>query len=235
MRIANLCILTVLIQANIFAIDFAPLHQRQLPVEEKQEVEENRLQHLQDEQKDGENTLDQKGAIALDQKAGVVLPPDYFMYPGYDHWALYFSNDGRIVELEDESQWFITLSDLPIALNWATGDHLNIFPNKDFWKITTYKLENRTLGESVRVDLSRGPLLSSPYTRFVTAIDVLFDSVYLTDGTRWDVLWTDASSLKHWMTNDVIIIGLNSGWFSGSHPAILINVTLNEYVAARRS
>ncbi|MDB2613690.1 hypothetical protein N9Y92_00860 [Chlamydiales bacterium] len=222
--------------------DFAPIQDRFIPLENQQELNENRFRMMTEQDdveiahENGKTTIQisKKGGLDLSKKGGISLPSDYYSYPGYDHWSMYFSNDGRLVELEDESQWFVVSSDVITSLSWLTGDHLAIYPNKDFWRTSKFKLVNHNTGDSIRVDLTRGPLVHSPYAKFVSAVDTIFDSVYLTDGTRWDVQWSDAVSLRSWVASDVIIVGFNSGWSSSSYPAILINVTLNEYVAVKR-
>lgn len=172
----------------------------------------------------------------FDKSGSIVIVDSYVADSTSLHSATFFSPDGRIVELEDESQWMIVISDVPKATKWLTNEPISIFPNKDFFfKSSNYKLTNLALNESVDVDLIRGPKLNSYYTKYVTAVDIFFDTIYLSDGSRWDVSWSDSAITRHWMPNDVVIIGDNYGWFSSSNPYILINVSLNQYVSASRA
>lgn len=175
-----------------------------------------------------------KSAKINAQGAAISLPYDYAIYSGYDHWALYFSNDCKVVELEDESQWKVASYDVYRTLKWLTGDMIAVFPNTSWFSAYDYRIVNRNTGESVDASLIRGPLYSSVYTKFVSGVDSYYDNVYLTDGTRWKVSSSDHYKLSKWLVSDVVIIGMNDGFFSASSfPAILINVNLNEFVFAR--
>lgn len=210
--------------------DFASISSRMVPTEDLQQLQADRCKLHEEEQTIGSETNS-----LLDKQGQVVYYADPYYYSN-QHMATFFSPDGRIVELEDESQWMILISDVARAAKWLTNDPVAIYPNKDvFWKTTNYKLTNLALDETIDVDLIRGPRLNSIYTKYVTGVDTFFDSIYLSDGSRWDVAWSDSALTRHWAPNDVVIIGDNYGWFSGSYPSILINVSLNQYVTAKRA
>lgn len=212
-------------------VDYAQIAQRPIPVEDLQLLIADRAQ-IQEEERANEAD----GGNALLSKQGNIYVVDRAIYAPSQHVATVFSPDGRIVELEDESQWLITVKDVSKAAKWLTNDPIAIYPNKDFfWKATNYKLTNLSFNETVDVDLIRGPKLNSVYTKYVTAVDTYFDSIYLNDGSRWDLSWADSSITRHWMPNDIVIVGDNYGWYSSSYPSILINVSLNQYVCAKRA
>lgn len=217
------------------ASDFAELNTRVVPTEDLQMLNYNRFLAQEEEQvnlqkKDLEPGV--KGSL-LNKQASVYVV-DY-TYKPTQHIAAFFSPDGRIVELEDESQWLVLVNQVPKAAKWLSNDPIAVYPNKDlFFKATQYKLTNLTLNETVDVDLIRGPKLNSLYTKFVSAVDLYNDAIYLNDGTRWDIFWADSSIIHHWAPSDVVILGDNYGWFSNFYPHILINVSLNQYVCARR-
>lgn len=211
--------------------EFAQISTRKIPEEELVLLQQARYQamHAEDVDSDEDNV---EQLSLLNKKAEFYIGS----YWGAQHVATYFSPDGRIVELEDESQWLISIEDLAQSATWLSNDVILIHPNKDlFWKTTNYKLTNLGTQQSIHVDLIRGPKFNSYYTKFVSIVDLYTDSIYLNDGSRWDISWMDSSYLTYWLPNDVVIVGSNSGWFSSSSPNILINVSLNEYVSALRA
>lgn len=222
--------------------DFAEISTRIVPADDLQELNMKRSEAQQAEveflESEDETTVKFKqkarGSL-LNKKGGIYIVDCFYNYSGSQHIAAFFSPDGRIVELEDESQWLVVVRDVPKAAKWLSNDPITIYPNKDFFfKATNYKLTNVALNDTVDVDLIRGPKMNSIYTKYVTAIDLFCDAIYLNDGTRWDVSWADSTLTRHWMPNDVVIVGDNYGWYSGTYPYILINVSLNQYVCAQR-
>lgn len=163
-----------------------------------------------------------------------AFPADYAHYQGYDHWAVFFSNDCRVIQLEDESQWMCIPEDIYKTLSWQTGDLISIHSNMAWFPRGQWALFNRRTQETVQVDLIRSALLSSPYAKFVSGIDAYHGVIYLTDGTRWVVNGSDMTRLMHWFVSDMVIIGMNdSFWSSRPYPAMLINVALNQCVYAK--
>jgi hypothetical protein len=213
-----------------------------VPAEDLQEVNVKRAEHLQEEhvvltESDDQLTVvfKQQPKSLFNKKGSIYVVDSFYNQTFSNHIATFFSPDGRIVELEDESQWLVVVRDVPKAAKWLTNDPVTIYPNKDFFfKTTNYKLTNLALNETVDVDLIRGPRFNSIYTKYVTAVDLYSDAIYLSDGARWDIAWADSTLTRHWMPNDVVIVGDNYGWYSGTYPYILINVSLNQYVCARR-
>jgi hypothetical protein len=180
--------------------------------------------------------LCQEGQLNLPKQAeaSTLLPYDYQYYAGYDHWAVLFSGDCRVVEIEDQSQWLVSPHDVYKTLNWLSGDLIAIHPNWGWFPFGKWRIVNRRTGESAEAQLIRSPNLKGPYTKFVYGFDAYNGVVYLTDGTRWVVSSKDRTRLQKWLVSDVVIVGMNDGfWSSSKYPAILINVNLNECVFAQ--
>ncbi len=174
--------------------------------------------------------------LSVDKMSAYVLPSDYYVYSGYDHWATFFSNDCRVVQMEDETRWLVADYDVYKTLSWRSEDYIAIYPNYSYFSkdIYKYRLVNRRNGDVVEAKLTRGPLVGGPFTKMVMAVDAYNSALFLTDGTQWSVRSGDYSELRKWQVNDFVIIAINDGFWSGYfYPTVLINVTRNEYVFAK--
>lgn len=164
----------------------------------------------------------------------VLLPFDYGAYPGYDHWAVLFSGDCRVVELEDKSQWKVAEHDVYKTLRWVSGDMIAIYPDCAWFPSGEYCIVNRRTGDSAEAILIRSAVHNGPYTKYIYGVDHYHNFVMLTDGSRWVVNPRDHARFGKWLVSDMIIIGMNDRyWSSRSYPAMLINVNRNEWVFAK--
>jgi len=158
-------------------------------------------------------------------------PPVY--YPNTYHWLIAVSALGDQVEFEDGSVWKINSYDGYKALNWRSNDPLTITQNSRWFSSYTYKIINKNTGTSIEANLFLGPIKNGEYTRYILAIDPTRGEVMLTDSTHWEVSSGDSYVFRDWAINDSIILGSNTGWDS-SCEAILINVTMNNFVRAKQ-
>lgn len=155
------------------------------------------------------------------------------MHPGsYQHpHVSYFSNQ---VELTDGSVWSVSPSYIYMTKSWYPTDLVVITPNHSWLSNYAFCLTNQNTGQSVPVNLELGPIAPSYgaiYTHWITSIDYFFHTVYLEDGSAWDISAFDRNITDEWVPGDVVIIGVNDGWMSSSRPNILINVATLTFAA----
>lgn len=153
-------------------------------------------------------------------------------YPN-THWLTAVSAYGDQVELEDGSVWKINTYDGYKALNWRSNDPLSITQNSRWFSSYTYKIVNKNTGSSIEANLFLGPIKDGEYTKYIYTIDQNVGELVLTDSTHWEVSSSDSYIFRDWAPNDAIILGTNTGWDSKCE-AILINVTMNNFVRAKQ-
>ena len=112
------------------------------------------------------------------------------------------------------------------------GDRITITQNTAWFPSYDYCLCNFDTGKVVEVNLSLGPAIGSPFTHWIDAIDYRENVVILEDGSRWSITSRDSSAFRRWMPGDIVIVGANDGWLSGSRPFILIDVAANTFARA---
>ena len=157
----------------------------------------------------------------------------YAMHPGtyQNPYVPYF---GYTVELTDGSIWSVSPSYAYMTKNWNPSHLVYITPNYSWFSGYSYYLTNQSIGQSVPVNLDLGPIApgyGSFYTHWIASIDLFFHTIYLEDGTAWDMSLFDRNIIDEWVPGDVVIIGVNDGWASSSKPNILINVATLTYAA----
>lgn len=173
-------------------------------------------------------SMEQKG----DQDDELIAKKTYYTsHQGAFHRPLAISSSGDSITLEDGSVWQIRIKDRGKTLDWLSGDSLIILPNHSWFSSYHYVLLNQNTGADIKVNMMLGPIYNGVYTHWIIAIDYYNKEVCLEDGTVWTVSGSDFSTLKKWLVNDTVIIGVNDSWFS-SKPNILINVNMLNYVAA---
>jgi hypothetical protein len=139
------------------------------------------------------------------------------------------NNDTYALELEDGSVWKISSYDGVKALNWRNIDYLTITQNNRWFSRYNYRIINTSNGTSAEANLHIGPVELGPHSRYIVGIDHSRKEILLSDNTRYEISYLDASIFKDWALNDYLIIGTNSNtsfWDSGSD-ILLINVNMN--------
>lgn len=167
-------------------------------------------------------------SLAAAKRLYVTTHPAAYQHPV----AVSFVGDS--VELMDGSIWVVSPYDAYKTINWFPTDLVVISPNKSWFSSYSFRLTNQNTGESVAVNLFLGPidpLFNSLYTHWVVGIDYYHNTVFLEDGSVWSMSSLDANVVDQWMINDVVIIGVNTGWLSSYNPNILINVNMLNYAA----
>ncbi|MEM1283559.1 MAG: hypothetical protein AAGG81_08405 [Chlamydiota bacterium] len=167
----------------------------------------------------------------LSDREGLVSKGYYTSHEGAFHRPISITLGGDMVTLEDGSVWKVRAKDKCKTFNWLAGDSIIILPNHSWFSTYYYVLHNQNTGEDVQVNLVLGPIYNGIYTHWVVAIDYYNQEVCLEDGSIWKISGSDYSTMKKWLVNDTIIIGINDSWFS-SKPNILINVNTLTYSAA---
>lgn len=150
-------------------------------------------------------------------------------HPGAYHRAI--SLTPISIELEDGSIWLFHPSDSYITASWFPTDLIVITPNHSIFSSYDYRLTNQNTGTSVVVNLSMGPIYNAPFTHWIQAIDYYNNTLYLDDGSIWNMSSFDNGIVGQWLLNDTVIIGVNDGWLSSGRPNILINVNMLNYAA----
>lgn len=155
----------------------------------------------------------------------------YTSHQGAFHRPQSITLGGDMVFLEDGSGWMVRQKDRYKTLDWLAGDTIVILPNHGWFSSYYYVLENRNTGAQVSVNLALGPIYNGNYTHWIVAIDYYNGNLCLDDGSMWRISSSDSETVKKWLPNDTIIMGVNDSWFS-SKPNILINVNTLTYAAA---
>lgn len=160
---------------------------------------------------------------------GFLFPGNGYSYA--EHYVNTTSCYGEQVELEDGSVWTVNSCDRYKVYDWRARDPITVTQNTTWFSSYNYRLINQFTGSSVEANLYLGPVVNGLYTHYINWIDYGYGAVMLTDGSRWYISSRDLSIFSCWAFDDTIIIGTNSGW-DGSCDAILINVTMNNFVRA---
>jgi hypothetical protein len=203
---------------------------RALSHAERVRIQEERANEEKDteEEKQGEESEESKDAL---QTASVTKAGIYFTtHPGAFYSPAAISVFGDSVELNDGSLWSIASGDTYKVLNWLSSDAVVLTPNHDWFSSYMFRMTNQDTGVSVKCNMVLGPVYNGIYTHWIIAIDYVSNEIYLDDGTRWSVTGWDSSTFNKWLPNDTVMIGINDGSRSGSHPNILINVNTLTYV-----
>lgn len=158
----------------------------------------------------------------------------YTTHPGAYQHPVSVSYLGDSIELMDGSIWSVSPSEAHKTINWFPSDLVVVSPNSTWFSPYSFRLTNQQTGESAAANLYLGPidpLYNSTYTHWIIGIDYYYNYVYLEDGSRWSMSSIDSSVIDQWMINDVVIIGINTGFLSSYNPNILINVNMLNYAA----
>lgn len=169
------------------------------------------------------------GVITVTTQATIDIPISYHMVAGVDP-------DARYIQIEDQSQWKISESDVYTAMTWSPGQFVLITPNRRWFSEYDYFLTNQVTGTYVSANLLRGPLHDSPYAHHISGTDCNKRGkkvIMLDNKTYWSVSSDDHYVVDGWEINDMVIIGTNDTWFT-SYDTILIDVETNTHVKARR-
>jgi len=151
-------------------------------------------------------------------------------HPGAYHRLSLISAGGSQLTLEDGSVWNLCSIDRYKTQNWVSSDCLIVIPGSHYSSYF-YRIVNMTTGTSVDANLYLGPKYKRHGSRWVLNVDYGMNTVLLSDHTLWKVRWRDYSSLKKWLINDTVIIGINPDTL-GKDPNVLINVNTLSYIRA---
>lgn len=172
------------------------------------------------------------------KRGRMAAHPTYFreLFPFSDHSLFDINNTYDLVELEDGSRWSVDDRDCYLLTLWRPNDSLTLTRNHDWFGDCYYRLNNNLTGQSVRVNLVRSSLDSSPFTRYVIAVDVVHLQICLSDGSVWTVSTGNSSPdwglAIRWQIFDKVIIGRNDGYNESRRPNILINCSTHSSVNA---
>jgi len=207
--------------------------------ERKMELRNQRMTQAQEEEETGEPPAqiipitishEQREPVSGEVvKKSTVEQEFVTSHSGAIHHPIFVTAFGDGVQLEDESIWSVRPSDYMKTLNWLITDTIIILP-PGWFSGYDYVLFNTDTGARINVNLVQQPRYNGIYSHWIAAIDYLNERVCLEDGSIWSISAFD--DVDDWLVNDMIIIGINDGWFS-VNPNILINVNTNEYVRGK--
>lgn len=204
--------------------EHVPVGERRLSSEDYLKIQERRA--LLTEERDPNSSL-----AGIDDEELIVKKNYYTSHPGVFHHPIAITALGDYVTLDDGSGWQVKDKDRIKTLDWLAGDSIIILPNHAWFSSYYYVLHNQNTGNGVQVNLTMGPIYNGIYTHWIVAIDYYNKELCLEDGSVWSISGGDEGTMKKWLVNDTIIIGINDSWFSNK-PNILINVNMLNNVAA---
>jgi len=226
--IKYICLTMFLFSCALFADDerIEP-GSRKLTEDQRKEVDEKQKQEIETVKK-----KNQVPSISKNQ-----YPPLIFNH--YIHNIVGISALGDYLIIEDASQWNIKAGDADEAFCWREKDPIMILINDSFISSTfygyKYKMVNARTNTAIEVKLHLGPLLDSPYTLQVAAMNSLTFEIILTDNSLWQCDPSQYYLFDKWLPGDGIIVGTNTkGWFNKSYDNLLINVNLLQEVRSKR-
>jgi hypothetical protein len=226
--------------------EHASVNSRPIPASERVEIQEGRAQMQEEAKKEDQLQLsrgDQFKASEKELKSSFSYGIGFgLQYPLAVHNPTSISIKGDLIEIEDGSIWSTYYGDACKLIDWIpassssghvtlSGDPIVISQNTSWFSIYNYRIHNLNTGNSVRANLSLGPISGSYYTRNILAIDYDYGYIQLNDGTIWSVS-NDRRILNRWFIGDAIIIGVNDAWFTWGRPYILIDVETDSYLTA---
>ena len=150
---------------------------------------------------------------------------------GQEYRPVYFitsvGSGGNTLYTHDETVWLISSRDARKASRWSAQSPITITPNYSYFSSYDYRLINQTTRESVKANLSQGPLMK--YALFIRRIDS-YGYIELEDNSQWKV--NRSSRFYTWKIGQAVLLGENSSWFGREH--ILVNINENNYMTASR-
>lgn len=236
-------------EITLSSMDNVVVGSRPLTKEQQKEMEQKRLQELQESEE-----IIQQDELNL-SALGIPIRSHYLACITADHLNstaaryspyLYHWIDGfpqsNILRLEDGSEWdFEAASDGRIVRSWRKGDTLVISPYITWFWESNYKyiITNKDLGSSIYVNPLIGPIEYGINSTWVCKIDLKNGKLFLTNGqgekTSWEVVSSDFDLISNWEINDHVIFGEDTSWLStfSSFDHIIFNVNMNHNVRAR--
>lgn len=230
--VANTLLGILFLAAPVLAIDEATCEDNQ--VVEQQGSDQAVVNRRTDEdclpiQKDDDVTvLDEETKELFLSKFGEMNRSVTFTnYTGVFHYPTFIGLYGQSVQFEDGTFWVISPNDAYKVIGWYATDPVVIVPNHS-WLTSNYyhyKLVNQMTGATVEamVQVPEGFILTS-FNHKIIAYDDYLQMIWLDDGSVWSISGWDYS--KKWHIGDMIIVGMNDGFLSSTHPHILINANL---------
>lgn len=206
---------------------------RTVSIEEHVAQQDDRTKSSLNMQEDNLPDVVQVAAAEGSEESERVTQHDMFYtsHAGAFHRAYSVGIYGDPIELEDGSVWSVYSRDAYKTLNWLPSDLIVITPNRSWFSTYGYRLTNQYTGVSVEANLTLGPIYNAPCTHWIVGVDYYTNVVYLEDGTVWNMSYFSESTVRKWVVNDTVIIGINDGWLSSSNPNILINVNMLNHAA----
>lgn len=200
------------------------INTRPMTLEQIQVVQDMRSQEATEEQEEG--ILSVLENISKETKA------DLYYYPIDWHWVNNILEAGALVEFEDGSQWRILGGDVFKTRGWRASDALILTPNTGCFASSSFYITNKATGAYVKADIYNGPLVSGPYTHYVSSVDTFNGHVILENGITFCISGKDTYLLNDWALGDPIILGVNDGWFT-TYKSFILNVRTLNYVRAK--
>jgi len=123
-------------------------------------------------------------------------------------------------------------TDLDKLPNWKANEFILVTQNRNWFSRYLYRIINHSRQESVEVYLHEKPEIDGEHSHSIFAMNFDKGKVVLNNTTVWELYQTDYYTYRNWAINDLIIIGINTGWGS-EYTHILINVDTDSWVRAK--
>lgn len=136
-----------------------------------------------------------------------------------------FTPDGSTIQMMDGSKWSVLGEGNLKVTNWVKSDDIFIKPAL-WYAPSKYVFYNRTLNETVSVNLIAFPSQTSDYTFKISNINYTKRWVLLNDNTVWQV--GPDVSFSSWQIGDRVLVGVNNYWRTTAYPQIIINVEIQK-------
>jgi hypothetical protein len=141
--------------------------------------------------------------------------------------------DAPHLRLEDQSVWQVNTEDRSNLDGWRPGHVLSVQPNHAWFhdKKFPFVIHNLNTENAVAVKVK---IYCDRQMRTMPSLKRLIpgeQQIVLEHGTRWFVKGSDFGKVfERWQEGDVIMFGLDHGWFSSFN--VLLNLTKKDYCHA---
>lgn len=159
-----------------------------------------------------------------------TLPVIYLPEDG--QYLIEASIQRKAVILDDCSVWRVNPTDLNKFPNWKAGDFLLITQNRNWFSHYNYRIINHSRQESMEAYLHEKPDINGKHSHSIFAMNFDNGKLVFKNNSVWELCQSDYSTYRNWAINDLIIVGINTGWQS-DYTHILINIDTDSWVRAK--
>lgn len=150
------------------------------------------------------------------------------MHSNCRHNIISVYDDFSAIRLEDGSLWQVPFYERWTISRWFMEHRLYVTHNS-LYSSYHFKIVNLDTNETVEANCIEKGQFQNPFSRIVEY--VTYDGVRLNDGTFWKVDAYDYNYCGNWLPGDVVIVGVNTGFFSSYFsPYMIYNYNTNTHI-----